>query len=175
VVNVSWNDAVAFCDWLSKEEGESYRLPTEAEWEYSCRAGRATRHFSGDDPETLAEIGNVADATVKEKFPNWSWPIKARDGYTFTAPVGRFQPNAFGLFDMHGNVGEWCADWYDANYYAKLPSPAVDPHNLFQSESRVARGGGWRHYLRYCRSGCRGGSTPDTRDNYLGFRVARGT
>ena len=72
VVNVSWNDAVAFCKWLSRKEGKTYRLPTEAEWEYACRAGTTTRYYSGDDPETLAKVGNVADATAKAKFPDWT-------------------------------------------------------------------------------------------------------
>jgi formylglycine-generating enzyme required for sulfatase activity len=125
VVNVSWNDAVEFCKWLSKKESKSYRLPTEAQWEYACRAGTTTRYYSGDDPETLAKVDNVADATAKAKFPDWTWTIKASDGYVFTAPVGKFQPNAFGLYDMHGNVWEWCADWYDGSYYAA--SPTDDP------------------------------------------------
>ncbi len=109
MVNVSWNDAVAFCKWLSKKEGNTYRLPTEAEWEYACRAGTTTRYYSGDDPETLAKVGNVADATAKAKFPDWKYTIKASDGYVFTSPVGSFQPNAFGLYDMHGNAWQWCA------------------------------------------------------------------
>ena len=88
MVCVSWNDAVAFCEWLSKKEGKTYRLPTEAEWEYACRAGTTTRYYSGDDPETLAKVGNVADATAKAKFPDWKYTIKASDGYVFTAPVG---------------------------------------------------------------------------------------
>ena len=125
VVNVSWNDAVAFCKWLSQKEGKTYRLPTEAEWEYACRAGTTTRYYSGDDPETLAKVGNVADAAAKAKFPDWKYTIKANDGYVFTAPVGKFKPNAFGLYDMHGNAWQWCADWYGADYYAK--SPADDP------------------------------------------------
>ena len=120
VVNVSWNDAKAFCEWLSKKENQTYRLPTEAEWEYACRAGTTTRYSSGDDPETLAKVGNVADATAKAKFPDWTWTIKASDGYVFTSPVGSFQPNANGLYDMHGNAWQWCADWYGAEYYAKL-------------------------------------------------------
>ncbi len=173
VTNVSWNDAVAFCDWLSKEEGQTYRLPTEAEWEYCCRASQATRFCSGDDPETLAKVGNVADATVRESFPNWSWTIKARDGYVFTAPVGHFQANAFGLFDMHGNVWEWCADWYDEFYYAKLPSPALNPQNLTQAPLRVRRGGSWYIDPRSCRSAFRSRYAPSYRSVNLGFRVAR--
>ena len=99
MVYLSWNDAAAFCKWLSKKEGKTYRLPTEAEWEYACRAGTTTRYYSGDDPETLAKVGNVADATAKAKFPDWKYTIKASDGYVFTAPEGKFKPNAFGLFD----------------------------------------------------------------------------
>ena len=120
MVNVSWNDAVAFCKWLSKKEGKTYRLPTEAEWEYACRAGTTTRYYSGDDPETLAKVGNVADAAFKAKFPDWEYTIKANDGYVFTAPVGKFKPNAFGLYDMHGNAWQWCADWYGEEYYAHV-------------------------------------------------------
>ena len=109
VVNVSWNDAVAFCKWLSRKEGNTYRLPTEAEWEYACRAGTTTRYYSGDDPETLANAGNVADAATKVKFPDWTIKAgKASDGYVFTAPAGSFKPNAFGLYDMHGNAWQWC-------------------------------------------------------------------
>ena len=141
VVNVSWNDAVEFCKWLSKKEGKTYRLPTEAEWEYACRAGTTTRYYSGDDPETLAKVGNVADAAAKAKFPDWKYTIKANDGYVFTAPVGKFKPNAFGLYDMHGNAWQWCADWYGAEYYAT--SPADDPTGPDSGYGRVLRGGSW--------------------------------
>ncbi|MCA9221053.1 MAG: formylglycine-generating enzyme family protein, partial [Planctomycetales bacterium] len=121
VVNVSWNDAQKFCQWLSRKEGQTYGLPTEAQWEYSCRGGTTTAWSSGDDPETLAQVGNVADGTAKAKYPSLS-TIAAKDGYVFTAPVGRFRGNSFGLFDMHGNVWEWCQDGYDANYYAVSPT-----------------------------------------------------
>ena len=141
MVNVSWNDAVAFCKWLSRKEGKTYRLPTEAEWEYACRAGTTTRYYSGDDPETLAKVGNVADAAVKAKFPDWKFTIKANDGYVFTAPVGKFKPNAFGLYDMHGNAWQWCADWYGPEYYAK--SLADDPTGPASGNGRVLRGGSW--------------------------------
>ena len=104
VVCVSWNDAIAFCNWLSKKGGKTYRLPTEAEWEYACRAGTKTRYYSGDDPETLATVGNVGDAAAKASFPDWKGTIKANDGYVFTSPVGKFKPNPFGLYDMHGNA-----------------------------------------------------------------------
>ena len=171
VVNVSWNDAVAFCKWLSKKEGKTYRLPTEAEWEYACRAGTTTRYYSGDDPETLAKVGNVADATAKAKFPDWKWTIKASDGYVFTAPVGQFKPNAFGLYDMHGNAWQWCADWYGDEYYAK--SPADDPTGPDAGDVRVLRGGSWAHRPLFTRSAIASGIPPDSRNNFAGFRVAR--
>jgi len=171
VVNVSWNDAVAFCKWLSGKQGKTYRLPTEAEWEYACRAGTTTRYSSGDDPETLAKVGNVADATAKAKFPDWKYTIKASDGYVFTSPVGSFKPNAFGLYDMHGNAWQWCADWYGAEYYAK--SPADDPTGPDTGDGRVFRGGSWLNWPYYIRSAGRGRDSPDGRFNDTGFRVAR--
>ena len=106
---MSWNDAGAFCRWLSRKDGKTYRLPTEAEWEYACRAGTTRAYSSGDDPEMLAKVGNVADAALKAKFPDREYGIHASDGYVFTAPAGSFQPNAFGLYDMHGNAWQWCA------------------------------------------------------------------
>ena len=172
VVNVSWNDAVAFCKWLSKQENKTYRLPTEAEWEYACRAGTTTRYYSGDDPETLVKVGNIADATFKEKVPNWpNATIKASDGYVFTAPVGQFKPNAFGLYDMHGNAYQWCSDCYDEDYYAK--SPVDDPKGPDSGNDRVLRGGSWFHSPDACRSCGRFGFVPSGLDCMAGFRVAR--
>ena len=123
---VSWNDATAFCEWLSQKEGKKYRLPTEAEWEYACRAGTTTRFSCGNDPSQLVRYANVADQDRRDKFPNVllelsgrdqgedvsiNFPyLNRRDGYVWTAPVGKFLPNAFGLHDMHGNLWEWCAD-----------------------------------------------------------------
>ena len=171
VVNVSWNDAVAFCKWLSHKEDKTYRLPTEAEWEYACRAGTTTRYYSGDDPETLAKVGNVADAAAKAKFPDWKYTIKGNDGYVFTSPVGKFKPNAFGLYDMHGNAWQWCADWYNAEYYAK--SPVDDPAGADSGDDRVLRGGSWYYWPYISRSAARDWLSPDLRDFNTGFRVAR--
>jgi formylglycine-generating enzyme len=172
VVNVSWNDAVAFCKWLSGKEGKTYRLPTEAEWEYACRAGTTTRYYSGDDPETLAKVGNVADAAAKANFPDWTWTwtIRASDGYVFTAPVGKFKPNAFGLYDMHGNAWQWCADWYGEDYYGK--SPVDDPKGPDTGGLRVRRGGSWDDRPDKARSAKRVGSAPVGQYDGLGFRVA---
>jgi sulfatase modifying factor 1 len=170
VVNVSWNDAVAFCKWLSGKEGKTYRLPTEAEWEYACRAGTTTRYSSGDDPETLAKVGIVADATFKAKFPDWKYTMKASDGYVFTAPVGKFKPNAFGLYDVHGNAWQWCSDWHSEEYYAK--SPTDDPTGPDFGNFRVLRGGSWGDWPSFSRSAFRFRCMPVGR--YLaGFRVAR--
>ncbi len=170
VVNVSWDDAVAFCKWLSKKEGKTYRLPTEAEWEYACRSGTTTRYYSGDDPETLAKVANVADAAFKAKFPDWR-TIRASDGYAFTSPVGKFKPNAFGLYDMYGNAWQWCADWYGADFYGK--SRADDPKGPDTGVARVLRGGSFFHGPLVARSAGRMSSKPDFPFDFAGFRVAR--
>lgn len=96
VVNVSWNDADAFCKWLARKSGKAVRLPSEAEWEYACRAGTTTKYYSGDEPELLAKVGNFADGTAKKKFKDWSWAITAEDGYVFTPPWGSSCPTASG-------------------------------------------------------------------------------
>ncbi|MCE9608325.1 MAG: formylglycine-generating enzyme family protein [Planctomycetia bacterium] len=116
VVNVTAADARAFCDWLSKRDGNNYRLPTESEWEYACRAGSTTIYSSGDDPTDLVKYGNVQDASWVNAKIDWfgtgskylTNSFKGDDGFVFTSPVGRFRPNVFGLFDVHGNVYEMC-------------------------------------------------------------------
>jgi formylglycine-generating enzyme required for sulfatase activity len=170
VVNLSWNDAVAFCKWLSNKEGKTYRLPTEAEWEYACRAGTTTRYYNGDDPAMLAKVGNVADATFMAKFPEDKGGIEASDGYVFTSPVGSFKPNAFGLYDMHGNAWEWCQDWFGSGYYAK--SPTDDPTGPTTGSYHVDRGGCWYCKAYRCRSAYRGGTSLGCGDYFVGFRVA---
>ncbi len=174
VVNVSWNDAVAFCEWLSRKEGKRYRLPREAEWEYACRAGTTTRFWNGDDPEELATVGNVADGTAKATFPGVQWAIKGRDGHIFTTPAGSFdRPNPFGLHDIHGNVYEWCSDWYDKGSYAKAsevdPKGPVGPSPA--GSFRVLRGGSWYDYPVSCRSALRHVGIETYRNYDVGFRV----
>jgi len=170
VCNVSWNDAVAFCHWLSQKEHEQYRLPTEAEWEYACRAGTTTNYWYCDNPDTLTEVANVLDASAKELEPEFVATSK-RDGFVHAAPVGQFRPNAFGLYDIHGNVWEWCTDWFDENYYAG--SPQDDPVGPDIGSSRVLRGGSWGAKLEYARSADRGGLEPIFRSHLSGFRVVR--
>ena len=171
VVQVSWNDAAAFCQWLSGKEGKTYRLPTEAEWEYACRAGAQTQWCNGDDPERSMEMGNFLDAAAKAEFPHYAKNARSiSDSYVFTAPAGQFRRNAFGLYDMHGNAWEWCADWYEPGYYAK--SPSDDPLGPDSGQARLFRGGSWLRDALLTRSDAREWSPPNLRGCGLGFRVA---
>ncbi len=170
VVCVSWNDAMTFCDWLTRKEHDAYRLPTEAEWEYACRAGTTTRYWNGDDPEALAKVANLADAAGKRRYPSWR-AIRASDGYVYTSPVASFPANPFGLYDMHGNVWQWCADWYGADYYAA--SPKDDPAGPSSGSNRVLRGGSWLTTADSVRSAERFSARPFGRGNIVGFRVAK--
>ena len=152
---ISWDDATAFCTALSKKAGRTVRLPTEVEWEYACRAGTTTAYSFGDDASKLGDYAwydENADKT-DEKYAH---------------PVGRKKPNAWGLYDMHGNVWEWCADWY-ADSYAN--ADARDPKGPATGMARVLRGGSWYYIPQSCRAANRDWSTPDDRSNHYGFRV----
>ena len=170
VVNVTWNDAKAMAQWLSKTEQRKYRLPTEAEWEYAARAGTRTRYHNGDDPQGLAQVANTFDARAA---PFWSGfavhATKGDDGYAFTAPVASFAPNAFGLHDMHGNVWEWTNDLHDENYYAQ--SPVDDPQGPSKGSVYVRRGGSWHTWPLYVRSSYRNWNSPQTRYTLVGIRL----
>lgn len=170
VVNVSWHDAQALATWLSQAEKRSYRLPTEAEWEYACRAGTATRYPHGDDPATLTQEANVFDAAAAPFWPLWAdRALKASDGFAFTAPVGSLAPNAFGLHDMLGNVWEWTADWHEDDYYAH--SPTVDPRGPQDGTVRVRRGGSWHTWAFYARCSYRNWNAASTRYTLVGIRL----
>jgi sulfatase modifying factor 1 len=169
VVVVSWNDAVAFCEWLSKQEGRKYRLPTEAEWEYACRAETTTRFNSGQRDDDLKGSANIADAALRAKWQDAFWAVKWDDGHAYTAPVGSFRANAFGLCDMHGNAWEWCADWYAEGYYSK--SPRRDPTGPTDGKLKVARGGAWSTQPKFCRAAFRDWHEPTYRSDCVGFRV----
>jgi len=172
VVNVSWNDAMALCAWLSSTEGVAYRLPTEAEWEYAARAGTRTRYSSGDDPQTLLKAANVFDLDAAAHWPTWKrHALNGHDGFAFTAPVGSFPPNAFGLHDMHGNAWEWTADWYGERYYAQ--SPADDPAGPADGSVKVRRGGSWHTWSFYARSSYRNWNSARTRYTLVGMRLLR--
>ncbi|HEX4129998.1 MAG TPA: formylglycine-generating enzyme family protein [Pirellulales bacterium] len=185
-IYVSWHDAVAFCQWLSKTEGKKYRLPTEAEWEYACRAGTNTRYSFGDDPEEMVRHGNGPDQDRKAVTPNAifasfdvqgkktgpeiPFPFLARrDGYAWTAPVGKFRPNTFGLYDMHGNAWEWCSDWYDEHAYES--ASADDPAGPPAGKTRVLRGGGFNYAPVPLRCASRNNDLPSNCGCSYGFRV----
>ena len=156
VEDVSWDDCQQFLDKLNKRQGNpagKFVLPTEAKWEYACRAGSKTRYCFGDDASMLDE---------------YAWYEKNSDDKTH--PVGEKKPSAWGLYDMHGNVWEWCQDWYDRGYYAK--SPTDDPMGPATGSDRVARGGSGGGPAGSCRSAIRDGGLPGHGDHDLGFRVS---
>jgi sulfatase modifying factor 1 len=170
VLLVSWRDAEAFCRWLSDREGRVYRLPTEAEWEHAARGGADTAYWSGDLPESLKGVANVADASLRDEVPAVHYAVPWRDGHPFTAPVGSFAPNPFGLYDVHGNVWEWTRDWYGADAYAH--GPGVDPQGPGAGAFRTIRGGGWFNDAARNRSAQRIYFSPAFRYCQLsGFRV----
>ena len=146
---VSWNEAVEFCEELSRRTGKTYRLPTEAEWEYAARGGQHADN-------TKYAGSNSIDAVA------WYNSIQ-------THPVGKKQPNGLGVYDMSGNVWEWCSDWYNKDYYSG--SPSVNPQGPTSGSSSVNRGGCWSSSAVSCRVSCRDNDVPDNRGYYLGFRI----
>jgi len=167
VETVSWAEAVEFCKKLSALTGERaagrvYRLPREAEWEYACRGGASS--------SAAVAFGNSLSSTQANFDGNIPYG-GAEKGRRLkrTCRVGSYKPNAFGLYDMHGNVCEWCADWYDEGYYKT--GPPRDPAGPVTGSVRVFRGGSWDDYGWFCRSASRRHS-PGERFNHVGFRVA---
>ncbi len=164
VLHVSWNDAVAYCKWMTAKMGKTYRLPTEAEWEYACRAGTTTPFNTGES------------LTTEQANYNGNFPYKNNPSGLYrenTVPVDGLAPNTWGLYNMHGNVFEWCSDWYGGNYYdeCKSAGTATNPVGPATGSFRVLRGGGWGSRAWSCRSAYRRYSTPDSRSCYIGFRV----
>ncbi len=172
VVNITWHDAHALAAWLSATEGRRYRLPTEAEWEYACRAGTGTRYPFGDDPAALTRHANLFDQDAAPFWPRWrARAAPGHDGHAFTAPVGSYAPNAFGVHDMLGNVWEWVSDWYADDAYAH--APADDPQGPATGQVRVRRGGSWHTWPLYARCAFRNWNTPQTRYTLVGVRLVR--
>ena len=170
VVNITYADAVALARWLSTREGRRYRLPSEAEWEYACRAGADTLYSNGDDPNRLAEVANTFDLDAAPHWPRFAeWALPVHDGHAFTSPVGSHAPNAFGLHDMQGNVWEWVDDWYGADTYAT--SPRDDPRGPASGIRKLRRGGAWHSWSLYARCGFRNWNKPDSRYTLLGMRL----
>ena len=196
VVCVSWNDAQSFCAWLSKKEGATYRLPTEAEWEYACRAGSSTWYSWGEDPDAAYEHANVADGALETAQPGTTRFQRAvrlgqreGDGAVFTAEVGSYQPNAWGLYDTHGNVWEWCQDRWSADLYERyfdgVPrqkrSEVVVRDPLFTEQTdqhkygdwRCLRGGAWTCAPAAVRCSIRTYAEASEASVYTGFRIVR--
>jgi formylglycine-generating enzyme len=159
VVKVTWNDAVKFCEWLSKKEGRTCRLPTEAEWEYACRAGTPTAFHYGDSLTS-------DKANFNGFFPHPFGEGKKGPSRGQPTPAGSFSANAFGLYDMHGNVWEFCADWY-----GDYPKGGADPGGPAKGDRRVVRGGCYEAFGRNCRSADREEIAPDDSSTRTGFRV----
>jgi sulfatase modifying factor 1 len=172
VVHVSWNDAKAFCAWLSQKTRRTAVLPTEAQWEYAARARTMTAYPWGDSPDDGKGWINGADLSLKRRLTDppaemefFTWD----DGFVFTSPVKSFRANAFGVYDMTGNVWQWVEDFYGP--YDEGPS--ADPRGVPDGSRRVLRGGSWMFHARYSRlAGFRNYQIPEYRDGRTGFRVA---
>jgi len=160
VVFISWEDAVAFCNWLSRKENRLYRLPTEAEWEYACRAGTTTAYSTGNE---------LPEAYHKNVENSW-FPSRRDDGTVVPLHVGRTPPNPWGIVDMHGNVEEWCLDWYGPYEMGECS----DPVGRLKGDFRVTRGGSHSTTPEYLRSANRSGTLPQDKSWLIGFRVACG-
>lgn len=175
VVNVSHQDAEAYVAWLCRKTGKVYRLPSEAEWEYAARAGTATARYWGDDRASAFRFANVADETLRKRHkydPDPDQYFECDDGYAYTSPVGVFQPNGFGLYDVLGNVFEWVADHWHPTYEAALADGTARTTGD-STGPRVLRGGSWDSGPRSVRAGYRSGLDPGFRVNGIGFRLAR--
>jgi len=173
VACVSWDDANVYVRWLSQKTGKNYRLLTEAEWEYAARAGTATIRFWGDDEKLSCGYANGADVTAAAQVPdarNWGG-VHCDDRYAYTAPVGNFRANAFGLHDMLGNVGEWTQDCWNANYNGAPTDGSA--WTAGDCALRVVRGGSWDDAPQGLRAAYRVGSPTGIRVYGRGFRVAR--
>ncbi|MDQ5987291.1 MAG: Hercynine oxygenase [Syntrophus sp. SKADARSKE-3] len=166
VDSVSWNDANDFVKKMNNKTGKIFRLPTEAEWEYAARSGGKKEKYAGfSEDSQIYRYGNFCDINCDLKTATTG----QNDGYKNTSPVGSYQPNGLGLYDMTGNVWEWCSDWYGIDYYKE--SPSKNPQGPPKETSRVLRGGSWGSIPAYVRTTNRGYSTPEYRDSYIGFRL----
>jgi formylglycine-generating enzyme required for sulfatase activity len=165
-------DAKAYSEWISRKTGKRYRLPTEAEWEYAARGLSTTARYWGDNPDDACSFANVADKTAQAKIVGaTSWTVhNCTDSFDYTAPVGKFKANAFGLHDMLGNSWEWTADSYHDSY-KEAPTNGSAWHG--KSEKGVLRGGSWNNGPRNVRSAGRNSYEFAMRFSFFGFRVAR--
>jgi formylglycine-generating enzyme required for sulfatase activity len=170
VVCVTADDAQAYVKWLAKTTGKSYRLPSEAEWEYAARVGASGAYYWGSDAEGICANGNIADHAAARKFKGWN-VIDCDDGHVFTAPVGSFAANKFGLFDMLGNVKEWTADCWNDDLEGI--GPTAKARRSGKCDMRVVRGSAWDSQPTVSRLAYREGNNKPTAYFFYGFRVAR--
>ena len=171
VTCISFGDAEAYLEWLSAKTGKTYRLLTEAEWEYAARAGTTTRFSFGDNEKELCRHGNGADLAARRSIAGLGQSAACSDGYAYTAPGGTFLPNAFGLYDMHGNVRQWTQDCGHVGY-AGAPT---DGSAWISADctTRIQRGGSWGYRPANLRSAYRDAIEPTLRRSFTGFRIAR--
>jgi formylglycine-generating enzyme required for sulfatase activity len=169
-VCINWSDAKAYADWLSRKTGKSYRLPTEAEWEYAARAGTTTARYWGENPDLACTYANVGDQAAKSIVPVAD-VHNCSDGYAYTSPAGSFKPNAFGLYDMLGNAMQWTEDCHHENYDGAPADARAWAGG--DCKMRELRGGSWFDLPRFVRAANRGGFDAAKRASVIGFRVAR--
>jgi formylglycine-generating enzyme required for sulfatase activity len=168
-VYIRWREAERFCNWLRKRSGKPFDLPSEAQWEYACRAGTTTKRFWGDGVEEACEYANVFGPVAKKEL-DFPWQgFECEDGYTVASPVASFKPNPFGLYDMLGNVWEWCKDGYYDGYEAAPAdgSAWTEPASSY----RIFRGGGWLFRPAYIRCAVRAKNFLIVPYDFIGLRV----
>jgi len=171
VTCINWYDAKAYADWLSRKTGKQYRLPTEPEWEYAAKAGSTSARYWGGSPDQACGHANVGDQKLKSQVYGVTWETHdCDDGYAYTSPVGSFKPNAFGLYDMQGNLWQWVSDSWTENYD---DAPSDSTTLIDKGTYRVLRGGAWSIGPQNIRSAERIQSEASDRVNSDGFRVAR--
>ena len=171
-VCMSWHDAAAYAQWMADRTNQPYRLPTEAEWEYGARAGSASARHWGNDLDETCRFANVGDLDMAEKTGWRNRQFTCRDGFAFTAPVGRYHPNEFGLYDMLGNVWEFIEDcWHHT--HADRPTDASVWRGSACAKTRMTKGGSWSHYPWGIRSAVRNRAPVDASYNTTGLRLAR--
>lgn len=167
VTHISWSDANEFCKWLSEKTHLTYRLATEAEWEYAAGGGQKSVFKNDTDSTSVIKLSKYSGTNSEKNLESYAW--YQQNSKSKSHPVGKKKPNELGLYDMTGNVWEWCADWYKADYYDE--SPTINPKCTETGAYRVIKGGSWFEDAYGCRNSNRGRSLPDPTVSNIGFRI----